>query len=64
MLLTKLNVLGVRRVSYSIASTLIVSNPVHRPPPCSVQMAITGLSLDYLQFVPKRKYPGEDWVAI
>jgi len=54
MLLVKLRVIGATHQKYSIASTMIVGHP-HMPPPCSIQLAITGLALEYIQFVPLSK---------
>jgi len=53
ILLYRLNVVGVRRVSYSMISTLIGSSG-HVPPPCSIQQAIVTTAIEYLQFCPKR----------
>jgi hypothetical protein len=45
LLLFKLSVIGRRKQSYSIAST-IVGRAAHVPPPCSIQLAAVSLSLD------------------
>lgn len=56
MLLTKLNTLGIRKVTYHW------NNP-SPPPPCSISLAIVTLSREFVQWVPKRKYPNEFWVV-
>lgn len=62
MLLVKLNILGVRRVSLSYTSSLI--NPLQAAPPCSIALAQLSLAREFLQFVPKAKYPGETWERV
>lgn len=59
MLLVKLNVVGVRKVSYSYAYMMLHNAP---PPPCSIKYATVNFSQGYFQFVVKRKHPGEDWM--
>jgi hypothetical protein len=58
VLLHKLGVVHTRRLSFSIVSTLI-SSPKFTPPPCSIQLAVTGLSLEYIQYCPKRMIKDE-----
>ena len=63
MLLVNLNILGVRKVSHSYISLMLAGSSMPpTAPPCSLRMASVGPTLDYLQFVPKSKYPDEDWV--
>lgn len=52
VLLYKLDVVGVRKVSQSYVLTLISGSPP--PPTCSIPCAVVSLSRDYLQFCPKR----------
>jgi hypothetical protein len=49
--LYKLDVVGMRRLSYSAASTLLTS---HVPPPCSIRLPVVNLSLEYLQFCHRK----------
>ena len=63
LLLVKLDVLGVRKVTYSIASTMLGAS-APKPPPCSIQLAIVSLALEYLQFVVKKNHPGEEWFPV
>jgi hypothetical protein len=58
MLLVRLDVLGIRKVSYSHLSQMINPQP---DPPCSIPCALVNLSKEFMQFVPKAKYKGEDW---
>jgi hypothetical protein len=62
VLLVKLDVLGVRKVSYSYAS--IAGGGGWQPPKCAIEMAVVSLSRDFAEFVPKKKYPGEDWMVV
>jgi hypothetical protein len=62
MILVKLNVLGVRRLSYSMTHHMI--NGAFKEPPCSIPMAIVSMNREFLQFVPKSRYKNEDWVLI
>ena len=55
VLLVKLNVLGIRKVTYSFGTLL--SSPLKPDPPCSIPCAIVNLSK---QFLPKTKYKDED----
>lgn len=54
VLLYKLDVVGVRKVSHSYAMTLISPAGSFAPPPCSIPCAVVSLSKDYLQFCPKK----------
>ena len=63
VLLTKLDVVGVRRIKYSLSSIMANINPPPIPP-MSIQCALVSTYLEYLQFVPKHNYPGEDWIKI
>jgi hypothetical protein len=54
IMLYKLNVLGMRRVSYSYAA-MMVSGSNAQPPPCSIMLPVASLSAEYLQFCPRDK---------
>lgn len=51
--LYKLGIVGVRKLSFSYAGTMIVKGGF-KPPPCSIKLAVVSLSAEYIQFVPHR----------
>ena len=63
VLLTKLDILGVCKVSYSMYSIATAKIPIPEP---YLEMAIVSLSLDIMRFTPKRLHRGEDieWFKI
>jgi hypothetical protein len=61
--LVKLEVLGLRKGSISLAQFMIGGSGI-LPPPCSFDLAVVSTSRDYLEFVVKKNHPGEDWFKI
>jgi hypothetical protein len=59
-LLVKLDIVGMRKVSYSMAAMMIGE----KPPLCSVDLAIVSLSRDFIHFAVKKNYTGEYWLPI
>jgi len=53
VLLYKLDVVGMRRVSHGFQAMMISGSNL-TPPPCSIPCTVISLSKDYLQFCPKR----------
>jgi hypothetical protein len=58
-LMVKLDILGVRRVHYTMAQAM-----AGIPAPYGVKLAALSPSREFLQWVPKSKYPGTFWVAV
>ena len=52
LLMYRLDIIGMRKVSYSLASMMV--GPPPPVPPLSIPLAIVSLSREYLQFVPRR----------
>jgi hypothetical protein len=52
-LLYKLNIVGMRRVTWSYAQMISHPGPLENPP-CSIRLATVNLQVEFLQFCPKR----------
>lgn len=59
MLLVKLNVVYVRKISHSHMHTML--NKTFVEPPCSIPLAVVSLQQEFLQFAPKNKFEDGDW---
>jgi len=63
LLLTKMNILGMRKVSFSLSS-LMIGRSSYKPPLCAIELAMIGHSKDFIEFVVKNNHPGEEWLEL
>lgn len=60
LLLAKLEVVGIRKVTHSFAAAW------HQVPlpTCVVELARIGIDREFLQFCVKRFHPDEEWIGL
>lgn len=52
ILLYRLDVVGVRKITWTMAS--LFAGQKLQEPPCSISLAITSINREFIQFCPKR----------
>ena len=63
LLLVRLNILGMRKVSFGW-HTIAGHGTQWTPPLCAIELAVVSLSREYIEFVVKKRHLGEDWLDL
>jgi len=63
--LVRLDILGMRKVRHNLTQHMMAGHGTYpQTPLCAIELAITGLSKDYIEFVIKKNHPGEEWMDL